>query len=98
MSQQQLCAFVYSIRAKKNFVEELKSIELYLLRGEYPTDYTKVDKANLRRKCRNNFKVEDGMLCYRRNVSNESEPWRICVRTEDEKRRVLESCHGGVEG
>ena len=78
-------------------MEELKSFELYLLRGEYPTDYTKADKANLRRKCRNNFKVEDGMLYYRRNVPNESEPWRICVRT-DEKRRVLESCHGGVEG
>ena len=79
-------------------MEELKTIELYLLRGEYPTGYTKADKANLRRKCRNNFKLEDGMLYYRRNVSNECEPWRICVKTEDEKRRVLESCHGGVEG
>ena len=23
---------------------------------------------------------------------------KICVRTEDEKRRILESCHAGIEG
>lgn len=79
-------------------MEELKNIELYLLRGEYPTGYTKADKANHRRKCRNNFKLEEGILYYRKNVSNENEPWRICVHTEDEKKRVLESCHSGVEG
>ena len=59
---------------------------------------TTADKANLRRKCRNNFKLEEGILYYRRNVLNENEPWRICVHTEDEKKRVLESCHSGVEG
>ena len=59
---------------------------------------TRADKANLRRKCRNNFKLEEGILYYRRNVLNENEPWRICVHTEDEKKRVLESCHSGVEG
>lgn len=98
MIQHMLSAFVYSRRAQRDFMDELKTIELYLLRGEYPTDYTKAAKANLRRKCRDNYKLEDGMLYYRRNVSNECEPWRICVRTEDEKMSVLESCHGGVEG
>ena len=48
-------------------MEQLKNIEQYLLRGEYPTGYTKADKANLRRKCRN-FKLEEGILNYRRNV------------------------------
>ena len=77
-------------------MEQLKNIEQYF---EYPTGYTRADKvANLRRKCRNNFKLEEGILYYRRNVLNENEPWRICVHTEDEKKRVLESCHSGVEG
>ena len=42
-------------------MEELKNIEQYFLRGEYPTGYTKEDKANLCRKCRNNFKLEEGV-------------------------------------
>ena len=80
-------------------MEELKIVEKYLLRGEYPPEYTKTDKANLRRKCRNNFKLEEGVLYFRKKVSDDnSEPWRICVHSEDEKRRVLESCHSGVEG
>ena len=45
-------------------MEELKNIEQYLLRGEYPTGYTKEDKANLHHKCCNNFKLEEGTLYY----------------------------------
>ena len=26
------------------------------------------------------------------------EGWKICVRTEGEKRRILLSCHAGIEG
>ena len=78
-------------------MEELKVVEHYLLHSEYPPEYTKAEKANLRRKCRNNFKLEEGMLYFRKNVSDENEPWRICVHTEDEKRRVLENCHSGFE-
>ncbi|KAL5517397.1 hypothetical protein EMCRGX_G002938 [Ephydatia muelleri] len=28
----------------------------------------------------------------------DKEGWKICVRTKDEKRRILESCHAGIEG
>ena len=40
---------------------------------------------NLRWKCRNNFKIEDGMLHYRKNGGSEKEEdnWRICVRSEE---------------
>ena len=33
-----------------------------VLHGKYPEGYTKGDKANLRRKCRNNFKNEAGIF------------------------------------
>ena len=69
-------------------MEQLKNIEQYLLRGEYPTGYTKADKANLCRKCRN-FKLEEpGILYYGRNVLNENEPWRICVHTDTAELKV----------
>ena len=65
---------------------------------------TKADKANLRRKCRNNFKTESkmGVLYYRKNVEKgdkqEDSLWRICVRTCEDEMRILESCHAGSAG
>ena len=41
---------------------EFDDIENYLLCGKHPEGYTKGEKANLQRKCRNNFKVEAGIL------------------------------------
>ena len=41
-------------------------VENYLLRGKYLEGYTKGEKANLRRKCRNNFKIEAGILYYKK--------------------------------
>ena len=79
-------------------MEELKNIEGYFLRSKYPAGYTKADKANLRCKCRNNCKIDEGTLYYRKNVSHENEPWRICVHSQDEKQRVLERCHCGFGG
>ena len=57
---------------------------------------SKGDKANLRRKCKFNC----GVLYFKRAKKGEGdgEGWMICVRTEDEKRRILESCHAGIEG
>ena len=43
---------------------ELKTVENYLHHGDYPDDYWK-GEAKLRRKCRNNFKLEAGILYYR---------------------------------
>ncbi len=84
---------------------DLEAIENYLLRSEYPEGFTKAEKANLRRKCRNNFRIDDGILQYKtaRKGGEEGEEaetatWKVCVRTEAEKKRVLESCHAGLGG
>lgn len=54
----------------------------------------------MRQKCRNNFMIADGVLHYRKNGGNEKEEnhWRVCVRLEEKKARILESCHLGVAG
>ena len=85
---------------RSSVMEELEAVENYLLGGAYPSGLSKGEKANLRRKCKNNFKLEDGILYYKRAVTDgeSKEPWRICVRSEEDKRRVIESCHAGVEG
>ncbi len=79
---------------------DLEAIEGYLLRGTYP--------QNLRRRCRNNFRIHDGVLQYRKAIvtkadqwgeaESDGDRWRICVRSEDEKAMVLECCHAGVGG
>ena len=52
------------IKVKKNVLafrssvmEEPEAVENYLLRGAYPSGLSKGEKANLRRKCKNNFKL-----------------------------------------
>ena len=84
-------------------MEELSVVETYLRFGRYPDTYSKGEKANLRRKCHNNYQFSNGVLYYKRAVNGnksrkEEENWRICVRTEEEKQRNLESCHAGAEG
>ena len=75
----------------------------YLRMNQYPKGISKGDKANLKRICKN-FKFDCGVLYFRRVKKGEGdeegwkEGWKICVRTEDEKRRILESCHAGIEG
>ena len=79
-------------------MDEFDDIENYLLRGKYPEGYSKGEKANLRRKCRNNFKIEAGILYYRKCAIRGEEPWKTCARSEEEKKRILESCHAGPTG
>ena len=61
--------------------------------------FSKGDKANLRRKCKN-VKFNCGVLYFKRVKKGEGdgEGWKICVRTEYEKRCILKSCHAGIEG
>ena len=74
--------------------DELGFVEEYLRRTQYPEGISKEDKANLRRKCKN-FKFDCGVLYFKRVKKGEGdgEGWKICVRTEGEKRRILLSCH-----
>ena len=61
----------------------------------------------LRRKCTENFKLEGCQLYYRKgtrgmksDVSKEGKDisWRLCIRTNEEKRKVLKSCHEAATG
>jgi len=80
-------------------MESLSEVEGYLLRREYPSGFTKSEKSNLRRKCKKNFRIENGVLQYKvSKEKGEDGEWRVCVRTLEEKRRILECCHGGMEG
>ena len=69
--------------------DEFSVVEDYLRRNQYPEGISKGDKANLRRKCKN-VKFDCGVLYFKREKKGEGdgEGWRICVRTEDEKRRM----------
>ena len=78
-------------------MEELSIVEKYLLRGKYPEGLSKGEKANLRRKCRNNFKLDQGILYYKKNVSGDTDSWKICARTEEEKKRIWNPAMLGLE-
>ncbi len=77
---------------------EFVDVENYLLHGQYPEGTSKGEKANLRWKCRNNYKIEAGILYYRKCVAGVDQPWKICARNEEEKKRILQSCHAGPTG
>ena len=74
--------------------DEFTAVETYLRCSQYTKGMTKGEKANLRRKC----KFETGMLYYKKDGIDEASKWKICVRSDDEKRRILESCHSGIDG
>ena len=72
---------------RPSIMEELEAVENYLLRRVYPSGLSKEEKANQWRKCKNNFKLEDGILYYRKTVVDVESCtlWRICVKTEDQQ-------------
>ena len=72
---------------------EFVDVENYLSRRKYLEGITMGEKANLRRKCRNNYKIEAGTLYYRKCAAQGEEPWKISARSEE--KRILESCHTG---
>ena len=60
LSQHSLCAFTYSSRAKKHPWKNSRSSSSTCYAASIQLDsYSKADKANLRRKCHNNFKLEE---------------------------------------
>ena len=63
-----------------------------------------LDKHNVCGICRNN---QGGILCYKKcsgkrlqqtKTNSQASEWRVCVRSEEEKKRILKSCHGGAAG
>ena len=71
-------------------MDQLDNIERYLRCSEYPEGLSKGEKANFRKKVKH-YKVEEGLLYYRR--SKESEDWRVYIRTEPERQEIIQSCH-----
>lgn len=89
-------------------MEDYHAVYSYLESKEYPENLTKEEKRNFRRKCNENYKIENGQLlhrkCYRQKAKGQHQPnqledqWKLCIRTEEEKARVLRSCHSSAIG
>ena len=69
---------------------EFTAVETYLRSSQYLKGMTKGEKANFRRKCK--------MLYFKKDGIDEASQWKICVRSDNEKRQILESYHSGIEG
>ena len=57
------------------------------------------------RKCNNHFMVKDGVLYYssvaiekHAHAENHERIWRTVVRTEGERKRIMEACHSSSQG
>ena len=70
----------------EEFRKERRVVEQCLMHGEYPEGMSKSEKANLRRKCRNNYKLEDGVLHYRKNVTSDDKKGRFVARLRNIRR------------
>ena len=56
------------------------AVETYLRSSQYPKGMTKGEKANLRRKCKNNFMFETEMLYYKKDGIDEASDLRAIRR------------------
>ena len=89
-------------------MEEFDDIYEYLENRTYPEGLSKNGKRNWRRKCQENFKIEDGQLYHRKGdrkplteQQEQVEPvsvWRLCIKTKEEKDRILRSSHSSATG
>ena len=75
----------------------------YAAFSRYPTGFSKNQCHIIRRKCIEHFRAEDGVLYYSaskvsKSASCQDRTWKIVVRTEEERRRIIESCHSSPHG
>ena len=76
-----------------------KAIQEFLNYGSYPVGYSKDQKSSLRRKAKLYFQVKSGVLYYSiSSVSTKERRWRRVIPTEDERHRIMKSCHASAEG
>ena len=73
----------------------------------YPTGSSKNQRRIIRRRCLEHFRAEDGVLYYSSVGSSKvsqlasdspDRKWKIVVRSEEERRRIMESCHSSPHG
>ena len=75
----------------------------YAAFSRYPTGFSKNQRRIIRRKCIEHFRAEDGVPYYSaskvsKSASCQDRTWKIVVRTEEERRRIIESCHSRMTG
>ena len=76
--------------------QEYQDIFSYLSGQEYPVALnSKGEKRNFRRRCLDNFKLEDGQLKRRKKGTQE---WRVVIANKDDKQQILRSCHSSPLG
>ena len=74
---------------------EYDALFVYLSKGVYPSNYGANSKRILRRKAEN-FSIDNGELFYVGRKKGDK-PRRV-IKTEEERRQILENCHGQTEG
>ena len=90
-------------------MEEYEDAYACLEKSKYPEGLTKDGKRNWRRKCCENLMVQRarGQLFFRKGqrkamqedvVGEREQQWKLCVKTSDEKERVMKSCHTSATG
>ena len=85
-------------------MEQYDDIFEYLQNNTYPEGLSKDSKRNWRHKCTENYKIQEGQLFHRKSTRSKSKEqkdeseWKRCVRTQEEKERMLKSCHSSATG
>ncbi len=76
----------------------------YAAFSQYPPGSSKNQRRIIRRKCIEHFRAEDGLLYYsavgttKVSDSCPDRAWKVVVRTDKERRRIIESCHSSAHG
>ena len=87
--------------------EEYHAIYQYLVFKRYPNGLSKNEKRMLRRRAKEHYRMKNGRLLYSavgRSRSKaitdkgKSRAWKIVVKTEEERKKILQSCHSGSGG
>ena len=84
-----------AIRAMEQEEGEYQNIYNYLSTQQYPATLDDKHKINFRRKCKDNFKLEDGHLKYRKKGSQQ---WKLYIARKKEKSWIFQSCHSSSLG
>lgn len=75
--------------------DDYENIYQFLQYGKYPEDMDKNQKRNFRRKAKDNYKLDKGILYYHQRGSSE---WKQVPRSWKDRKRILASCHASAEG
>ncbi len=75
--------------------EEYDAVFHFLRSGEYPAGFSKNEKRALRRKAKDNYKVEKDALFYRPRGGSS---WKKVPRFWKERERIIDVCHVLPEG